>query len=199
MTSRRPSRCAWAKTPLSIAYHDVEWGVPVHDDRRLFEFLTLEGAQAGLSWETILKKRENYHLAFRGVRPGSGRDVHGEADGTAVEESRHRQESAEGPEYGEQREAVLAVSQECGSFDAYVWSFVDGAPVVNRRSHRQLSAVSSGYPLERLPSHPFSHQRIDDDVSIHFSGNEIEAGQREQGGLHGGGPSEPVSGAGVCG
>ena len=64
-----PTRCSWARTPLSIAYHDAEWGVPVHDDRILFEFLTLEGAQAGLSWETILKKRESYRAAFAGFDP----------------------------------------------------------------------------------------------------------------------------------
>src|SRR5687767_15928336 len=64
-----PKRCAWARTPLSIAYHDQEWGVPLHDDTRLFEFLVLEGAQAGLSWETILNKRDNYRAAFDGFNP----------------------------------------------------------------------------------------------------------------------------------
>ena len=72
----RTIRCGWARTPLGIAYHDEEWGVPVHDDRTLFEFLILEGAQAGLSWETILKKREDYREAFDGLRPGARRALH---------------------------------------------------------------------------------------------------------------------------
>jgi DNA-3-methyladenine glycosylase I len=126
------TRCTWARTSLGIAYHDLEWGVPVHDDRLLFEFLTLEGAQAGLSWETILKKREAYRQAFAGF------------DATRV--ARFRQAQVErllrnpgivrnrlkiGSTVGNAK-AFLAVQHEFGSFDAYVWSFVGGTPRVNR-------------------------------------------------------------------
>ena len=80
---RPMKRCGWARSPAMIEYHDREWGVPVHDDRVLFEFLILEGAQAGLSWETILKKRENYRERVRRLRPGEGRALHGRATARA--------------------------------------------------------------------------------------------------------------------
>lgn len=135
----QPVRCAWARTPLSIAYHDVKWGVPVHDDRVLFEFLTLEGAQAGLSWETILKKREGYRRAF--------------ADFDPVRVARFSPSTIErlleNPEIVRNRlkitstvtnaTAFLAVQRDCGTFDAYVWGMFDGTPRVNRwRSLEQL-------------------------------------------------------------
>ena len=124
-------RCAWAKTPLGIAYHDKEWGVPVHDDRVLFEFLILEGAQAGLSWETILQKRENYRKAFarfdpkRVARFGS---VEKKAllKNPGVVRNRLKIESAI-----TNARAFLEVQKEFGSFDAYVWRFVGGKPRVN--------------------------------------------------------------------
>ena len=116
-------RCAWAKTPLSIAYHDEEWGVPVHDDRVLFEFLILEGAQAGLSWETILNKRESYRKAFAGFDP---RKV---ARFTSIEKNR----LMKNPGIVRNRlkidsavtnaRAFLAVQKEFGTFDAYLWRF----------------------------------------------------------------------------
>ena len=126
-----PIRCGWVKTDLSIAYHDAEWGVPVHDDRTLFEFLVLEGAQAGLSWETILRKRAAYRVAFDGfeIAAVSGYDDRKTrallADSGIV---RNRLKIAAA--IGNAR-AALAVQRECGSLDAYLWSFVDGRPRTN--------------------------------------------------------------------
>src|SRR6266852_7047277 len=132
-----PTRCGWASGgPLEIAYHDAEWGVPSHDDQHLFEMLVLEGAQAGLSWETILRKRENYRRAFSGfdpakvarfsaariekllLDPGLVRNrlkIHG-----AVKNAR----------------AFLAIQKEFGTFDAYVWRFVGNRPIDRRRKGR---------------------------------------------------------------
>ena len=125
------TRCAWARTPLGIAYHDAEWGVPVHDDRVLFEFLILEGAQAGLSWETILNKRENYRRALAGFDPMkvsrfSGRDIQQLMRNEGIVRNRLKIESAV-----TNARAFLQVQKEFGSFDAYVWRFVGGAPRVN--------------------------------------------------------------------
>ena len=124
-------RCAWARTPLGIAYHDKEWGVPVHDDRVLFEFLILEGAQAGLSWETILQKRENYRKAFAGFDPGKVSRFSGTRLGILMRDegivrNRLKIESAV-----TNAKAFLAVQKEFGSFDAYLWRFVGGKPKVN--------------------------------------------------------------------
>jgi len=126
-------RCSWARTPLSIAYHDLEWGVSVHDDHLLFEFLILEGAQAGLSWETILKKREAYRKAFVGFDPrlvakfGAAR-VERLLRNPGIVRNRLKIASSVS-----NAKAFLAVQHEFGSFDAYVWSFVGGTPRVNRR------------------------------------------------------------------
>ena len=118
-------RCAWATTPLGIAYHDKEWGVPVHDDRVLFEFLVLEGAQAGLSWETILQKRENYRKALAGFDPRK----------VARFDAKKKQALMKNPGIVRNRlkidstvtnaKAFLAVQKEFGSFDAYIWRFDD--------------------------------------------------------------------------
>ena len=124
-------RCAWATTPLGIAYHDAEWGVPLHDDRTLFEFLILEGAQAGLSWELILQKRDAYRLAFDGFDPAK---VAAYGDGKMAEllanpgivRNRLKVAAAIG-----NAQAFLDVQGEFGSFDAYIWGFVDGSPVGN--------------------------------------------------------------------
>lgn len=126
------TRCAWAATPLGIAYHDQEWGVPVHDDRVLFEFLILEGAQAGLSWETILRKRENYRRALAGFDPEKvARFTPAKVKALMKDEglvrNRLKLESTV-----TNAKAFLAVQKEFGSFDAYVWRFVDGKPRVNR-------------------------------------------------------------------
>jgi DNA-3-methyladenine glycosylase I len=134
-----PVRCAWARTPLSIDYHDREWGVPVHDDRHLFEMLTLEGAQAGLSWETILKKRDAYREAFDGFEPAAvaaftPKRIARLLENPGIVRNRLKIQSAVG-----NAKAFLAVQDEFGSFDAYVWRFVGGRPRVNRwRATRQL-------------------------------------------------------------
>ncbi len=137
-------RCGWARTPLGIMYHDREWGVPVHDDRVLFEFLTLEGAQAGLSWETILKKREAYRDAFAGFDPErvarfTPARVERLLRDDGIVRNRLKVESTV-----RNARAVLAVQREFGSFDAYLWSFVGGAPRVNRR--RTLREVPARTP-----------------------------------------------------
>jgi DNA-3-methyladenine glycosylase I len=125
-------RCGWVTTdPLYLRYHDEEWGVPIHDDRRLFEFLILEGAQAGLSWSTILKKRENYRPAFDHFDP---RNV-ARYDEAKIEELlsnpgivRNRQKIAAAIQNAQ---AFLAIQKEFGSFDAYIWQFVGGQPRQN--------------------------------------------------------------------
>ena len=121
-----PARCAWAATPLGIAYHDAEWGVPLHDDRLLFEFLILEGAQAGLSWELILRKRDAYRAAFDGFDPAKvaaydeGKTAELLADPGIV---RNRLKVAAA--IGNAR-AFLEAQREFGSFDAFIWRFVEG-------------------------------------------------------------------------
>jgi DNA-3-methyladenine glycosylase I len=124
-------RCPWAKTELYVGYHDKEWGVPVHDDRTLFEFLVLEGAQAGLSWETILKKRENYRQAFDNFDPEvvaryGRRKVNQLLANVGIVRNRLKIESAIKNARG-----VLAVQEELDSFDSYLWRFVDGLPKQN--------------------------------------------------------------------
>jgi len=125
------NRCSWAEDdPLLTRYHDLEWGVPVHDDRRIFEFLLLEGAQAGLSWKTILGKREHYRRAFDGFDP-QRIARYGEAEIQAllsdpgIVRNRLKIRSAVS-----NAAAFLAVQEEFGSFDAYIWRFVDGRPIV---------------------------------------------------------------------
>ena len=127
------NRCAWATTELGIAYHDREWGAPQHDDRVLFEFLVLEGAQAGLSWETILKKRENYRKAFADFDPAKvarfdEKKVAKLLADPGIVRNRLKVASAV-----RNAKAFLAVQKEFGSFDAYVWRFVGGTPIVNKR------------------------------------------------------------------
>ena len=136
-------RCGWATTELGIAYHDKEWGVPLHDDRRLFEFLILEGAQAGLSWETILKKRESYRKAMdrfdaeRIARYDRRKRTALLAD-PGIIRNRLKVESA----VNNARRA-LAVREEFGSLDAYLWRFMDGKPRINRwRSLSQVPATT---------------------------------------------------------
>ena len=126
-------RCAWARTALSIAYHDNEWGVPVHDDVVLFEFVTLEGAQAGLSWETILNKRNAYRDAFAGFDPAkvarfTPARVEKLMQNPGIVRNRLKIESTIS-----NAGAFLAVQREFGSFDEYVWRFVAGEPIVTRR------------------------------------------------------------------
>ena len=134
-------RCAWASQGLSVRYHDEEWGVPVHDDRTLFEFLILEGAQAGLSWSTILNKRENYRKAFDRFDPLR----------VAKYDRRKMQQLLRDPGIVrnklkinaavENAKAFLRVKEEFGSFDRYIWQFVGGQPRVNaRQSMKQVPA-----------------------------------------------------------
>jgi DNA-3-methyladenine glycosylase I len=143
LTPREAVRCAWARTGLSIPYHDAEWGVPQHDDHVLFEFLILEGAQAGLSWETILKKRARYREAYDGFDPaaiaryGSRKQAALLADPGIV---RNRLKVAAAVTNAR---AFLKVRDELGSFDSYVWSFVGGASIQNRvRSMRDVPATT---------------------------------------------------------
>ena len=126
-------RCAWAIIEPNITYHDQEWGVPVHNDRKLFEFLILEGAQAGLSWTTILNKRKNYRKAFDGFDPRKiarygKRDTQRLLADSGIVRNRLKIAAAI-----ENAKAFLAVQEEFGSFDTYVWSFVGGKPIQNRR------------------------------------------------------------------
>lgn len=126
-------RCAWATThPLCVVYHDLEWGVPVHDDRHLFELLLLEGAQAGLNWLTILKKRENYRAAFdnfdvRKIARYDARKVRLLMSDEGIVRNRLKIEAAIA-----NARSALAVRKEFGSLDAYLWSFVGGRPVRTR-------------------------------------------------------------------
>jgi DNA-3-methyladenine glycosylase I len=137
------SRCEWAveDDPLYLAYHDEEWGVPSHDDRHLFELLTLEGAQAGLSWATILRKREGYRSAFEDFDPArvarfDRRRVERLLGDPGIVRNRLKIESAVNNAH-----RVLDVQREFGSLDAYVWSFVGGTPKVNRwRDLREIPA-----------------------------------------------------------
>lgn len=124
-------RCPWPKTELDIAYHDNEWGVPLHDDRALFELLILEGAQAGLSWSTILAKRENYRKAFDGfdaarIARYDDRKVAALAADPGIIRNRLKIAAAV-----RNAQAFLDLVEDCGSFDSYIWSFVDGRPVQN--------------------------------------------------------------------
>jgi DNA-3-methyladenine glycosylase I len=137
-------RCAWATTEPAITYHDEEWGVPVHDDRVLFEFLILEGAQAGLSWNTILKKRENYRKALHGFRPEKiarygKRDVQRLLGDNGIVRNRLKIAATI-----ENAKRFFDVRKEFGSFDAYLWTFVGGEPIQNR--WRNLANVPARTP-----------------------------------------------------
>jgi len=128
-----PVRCAWPRNELSILYHDREWGVPQHDDRVLFEFLILEGAQAGLSWDTILKKRENYRAAFDGFDPEKIARYDRRKTARLLRDEgiiRNRLKIASAIRNAG---AFLTAQKEFGSFDRYIWQFVGGKPLVNAR------------------------------------------------------------------
>jgi len=134
-------RCPWARNELSIRYHDEEWGTPVHDDRTLFEFLILEGAQAGLSWDTILKKRENYRAAFDNFDPArvaryDRKKVQSLLKNEGIIRNKLKIHSAM-----RNAKAFLQVQKEFDSFDSYIWRFVGGKPIVNaRRAHEHIPA-----------------------------------------------------------
>jgi DNA-3-methyladenine glycosylase I len=128
-------RCAWCGTdPLYVEYHDKEWGVPVHDDKKHFEFLVLEGAQAGLSWITILKKRENYRKAFAGFDPKkvakfTEKDIERLLGDAGIVRNKLKIRSAIG-----NAQVFLQIQKEFGSFDKYIWGYVKGKPVQNQYS-----------------------------------------------------------------
>jgi len=137
-------RCPWATTEPNITYHDQEWGVSVHDDRLLFEFLILEGAQAGLSWSTILKKRENYRKAFDGFRPEKiarygARDTRRLLGDAGIVRNRLKIAATI-----ENAKMFLAVRKEFGTFDVYLWKFVGGKPIQNR--WRRMADVPARTP-----------------------------------------------------
>ena len=143
MSPKSPNltRCTWPSNPLSIRYHDEEWGVPQHDDRTLFEFLILEGAQAGLSWDTILQKRENYRAAFDGFDPEriahyDRRKMQSLLRNPGIIRNRLKIASA-----AQNAKAFLSVQKEFGSFDHYIWQFTGGKPRLNAwRSNQQVPA-----------------------------------------------------------
>ncbi len=137
--TRLSHRCQWAGNDLAVAYHDTEWGVPQHDDRTLFEFLILEGAQAGLSWDTILKKRDNYRKAFdnfdvRKVARYSDARCAKLLANSGIVRNRLKVASAV-----RNAKAFIEVQQAFGSFDKYIWQFVGGKPIVNR--HKSLKDI----------------------------------------------------------
>ena len=140
-TPATQTRCSWPSDDLSIRYHDEEWGTPTHDDTILFEFLILEGAQAGLSWDTILKKRQNYRAAFDNFDPKKiayydrGK-IRGLMNNPGIIRNRLKIASAV-----QNARAFLKVQDDFGSFDAYIWQFVGGSQIVNsRRSSKQVPA-----------------------------------------------------------
>jgi len=145
MARKSKSRCPWCESnEQQIAYHDREWGVPVHDDRVLFEFLILEGAQAGLSWDTILKKRENYRRAFAGfdarkIACYGTKEVRALMGNPGIVRNRLKIAAAIS-----NAKAFLAVQREFGSFDRYIWRFVGGRPLQNRR--RSMKGVPASTP-----------------------------------------------------
>ncbi len=138
------NRCQWAKSELMVAYHDTEWGVPVHDDQVLFEFLCLEGAQAGLSWETILKKRDNYREAFDGfdaakIAKYTPRKIDKLLANPGIVRNKLKVNSVV-----RNAKAFLAVRDEFGGFDAYIWPFVGGKPIRNAwRSPKEIPAKTA--------------------------------------------------------
>ncbi len=138
------TRCAWARDDLARRYHDEEWGVPLHDDHRLFEFIVLEGAQAGLSWDTILRKRENYREAFDNFDPAlvaryDKRRVERLLKNPGIVRNRLKIASAI-----QNARAVLAVTDEFGAFDKYLWRFVEGVPKRNTwKSMKEVPAETA--------------------------------------------------------
>lgn len=139
------NRCAWATSEPELTYHDTEWGVPVHDDRQLFEMLTLEGAQAGLSWRTVLLKREGYRKRFlnfdiSAVAAFTQQQVEDALLDSGIIRNRLKVVSVV-----KNAQAVIAIQSEFGSFDAFLWNFVDGKPIVG--SWRAVAELPSKTPL----------------------------------------------------
>ena len=151
MADDRP-RCPWGTgDPLNLAYHDTEWGVPIHDERRLFELLSLEGAQAGLAWITILRKRDGYRSAFDGWHPDRIASYGPEDEARLLADPGIVRNRAKVRSVIGNARAYLGMSDAPGAFDRYLWSFVDGAPKVNRWTSL------SGVPAETDESRALSH------------------------------------------
>ena len=133
MTKQPMKRCSWARSEPMIAYHDEEWGVPVHDDRTLFELLCLEGAQAGLSWETVLRKRDRYRLLFKDFDPAAVARITPAGVAKILADPGIIRNRAKVESVVTNAKALLKVRKEFGSFDAYIWRFVDGKTIAKRR------------------------------------------------------------------
>jgi DNA-3-methyladenine glycosylase I len=149
-------RCSWARTDLSIAYHDKEWGVPLHDDRKLFEFLILEGAQAGLSWETILRKRDNFRMAFDDfdaakVAKYNERKVQRLLSDPGIIRNRLKIAAAI-----QNAKSFIVIQKEFGTFDEYLWAFVDGRPIKRKRG----ATVPAHTPLSDALSKDLSNRHF---------------------------------------
>lgn len=143
------TRCAWATTDLSIAYHDQEWGVPVHDDRTLFEFLILEGAQAGLSWEIILRKRDNYRAAFdqfdaRKIAKYSDKKIAQLLGNAGIIRNRLKIAAAI-----QNARLFLEVQKEFGSFDSYIWQFTGGTPRKRKRGQAIVATTTESDAMSK--------------------------------------------------
>lgn len=147
------SRCGWAASEPNLKYHDEEWGVPQHDDRLLFELLILEGAQAGLSWTTILNKREHYRVAFNGFDPTRVARYSEAKTARLLADSGIVRNRAKIAASVQNAKAVLAIQKEFGSFDAYIWQFVDG--------HPRQNAWSS---IQRLPAQTPESEKMSKDL-----------------------------------
>ena len=174
-TTPGPIRCAWAQNPLSIRYHDKEWGVPSHDDRGLFELLILEGAQAGLSWDTILRKRANYRTAFDHFDPQcvaryDRRKIQALLRDAGIIRNRLKIASAV-----QNAQVFLEVQDAFGSFDQYIWQFVDGKPRVN-----------SWHSLQQIPARTPQSDRMSKELKkrgFTFVGSTICYAFMQAGGL----------------
>lgn len=144
MATTTKTRCPWSGTEeIYVTYHDEEWGVPVHDDRKLFEFVLLEGAQAGLSWLTILKRREGYRKAFAGFDPAKVARFDAKKQAALLQDAGIIRNRAKVESAVKNAKAFLAVQEEFGSFAAYQWRFVDGKPIQNAwKEQKQVPATS---------------------------------------------------------
>jgi DNA-3-methyladenine glycosylase I len=151
VTTHDHHRCAWCGTdPLYVRYHDEEWGVPLHDDRRLFEAIVLDGAQAGLSWITILRKRENYRVAYDGFNPAVVARYDDEKMAALLANAGIVRNRAKITASVSNARAFLKVQEEFGTFGAYLWRYVDGTPIQNR--WRSLSEIPAETPLSQTIS-----------------------------------------------
>ena len=139
----QPVRCTWPNNPLNTEYHDAEWGVPVHDDRVWFEFLILEGAQAGLSWDTILQKRRRYREVFSGFDPSKVARYDGRKTSMLLRDPGIVRNRLKIQATVNNAKGFLLLQKEFGSFDAFIWNFIGGSPIQNRwSSHKRVPAKS---------------------------------------------------------